>query len=125
MRNVIIAIVVIGIVAAAAIGMRAFMRTSLTGQLIDIACYSQDKENTGDHHKGRGLACARACALEGFPVGLLTSDGKVYQVTGDLTANRNEKLVDHMTHTVTITGDVTEKDGQNLIASSDLKMVHD
>ena len=35
-------------------------------------------------------------------------DGKVYQITGELAANMNEKIVPHVAHTVEITGDVTE-----------------
>jgi len=64
-----------------------------------------------------------SCAKEGKPVALLTSDGKVYQVTGGLAANKNAKLSAHMLHTVEITGDVTEKDGTRSIASDSLKMV--
>jgi hypothetical protein len=95
---------------------------TVTGQLIDLACYPLDKVNTGNSHKGKGYNCAQACAREGFMVGLLTSTGKVYQVTGDLAADSNAKLVPHMAHSVTITGDVTEKEGQTMIAASDLKM---
>jgi hypothetical protein len=95
----------------------AFANTeTLTGQLIDLACYVLDKGNTSVAHRGRGYNCARACATEGFDVGLLTSDG-------ELAANKNAKLVPHMSHTVTITGDVSDKDGQMIITSSDLKMV--
>jgi hypothetical protein len=96
---------------------------TVTGQLIDLACYSLNKEHTGNFHPGRGLICAQACAREGFAVGLLTTKGKVYQVAGGLAAANNAKLVPHLTHTVTITGDISEKDGITLIAASDLKMV--
>jgi hypothetical protein len=96
---------------------------TVTGQLIDLACYMLDKGNTANAHKGRGYNCARACAKEGFDVGLLTSDGKIYHLTGGLTADKNAKLVPHMAHTVTITGEVTEKEGETMIAASDLKMV--
>ena len=96
---------------------------TVTGQLIDLACYSLNKEHTGNFHPGRGLICAQACAREGFAVGLLMSDGKVYQVAGGLAASNNAKLVPHMTHTVTITGGVSEKDGTTVIAAGDLKMV--
>ena len=97
---------------------------TVTGQVIDLVCYAQDKENTGSHHKGRGLVCAEACAGgEGQPVGLLTSDGKVYQVTGALAAGRNARLVPHMSHTVTVTGDVSEQGGMMMIAANDLKMI--
>jgi hypothetical protein len=49
--------------------------------------------------------------------------GKVYQITGDLTANNNAKLVPHMSHKMQLGGDVTEKDGKMMIAATDLKML--
>lgn len=94
---------------------------TVTGQLIDLACYSRDKDNIGNHHKHEGLNCARACALEGFAVGILTPDGSVYEVTGELTANSNAKLVPHMAQTVTLTGEVREMNGKLTIAANDLK----
>jgi hypothetical protein len=96
---------------------------TITGQVIDMACYMIDKANTGNTHRSRGYTCAQACAIEGFQVGLLTADGKVYEITGDLAANKNAKLAPHMGHTVTIAGDVTEKEGTRAIASSVLTMV--
>jgi len=48
--------------------------------------------------KGDTKDCAIACAKMGRPVALLTSDGKVYSVTGDLAADKNAKLVPHMSH---------------------------
>ena len=99
---------------------------TVTGKLVDLACYSLNKEETGNVHRGGALICAQACAREGFPVGLLTSSGKVYQVGGGLSADLNAKLVPHMSHTVTITGDVNDKGGMGgmaLITASELKMV--
>jgi hypothetical protein len=119
-----VAIIAIGVLLAAGSAAVAFLRSqSVTGQLIDLACYSQDASNTGNHHRNRGLICAQACAREGFAVGLLTSDGTVYQVAGGLTADSNAKLVPHMTETVIITGDVTEGGGQLTIAASDLRVI--
>src|SRR6202050_5873543 len=94
---------------------------TVTGQLVDLACYGVNKENTGNAHKGKGLICGQACAREGFPVGLVATDGKVYQVTGELAAHANAKLIPHIAQTVTITGDVSEKGGTNLIVASDLQ----
>src|ERR1700675_4573025 len=84
---------------------RVFTNTqTVTGRLIDLVCYAQDKDNTGNHHKGRGLNCAIACVKgEGAPVGMLTADGTLYQVIGSMTADNNAKLVPHLLHTVTIT----------------------
>jgi hypothetical protein len=44
-------------------------------------------------------------------------------VTGDLAADNNAKLVPHLSHTVALTGDVTEKGGQMMIAAANLKMI--
>src|SRR5712692_1477120 len=114
-----------GVIVAAfvvAIGAPAFAATqTITGQLIDQSCYKMDKANTGVDHKmpkGDTKDCAIACAKGGQPVALLTTDGKIYTVTGDLAADKNAKLVAHMSHTVALTGDVTEKNGEMMIAAA-------
>lgn len=120
-RGSAIAIVALMVAASAP---PAFARTeTVTGQVIDLACYMLDKGNTGNTHRARGYTCAQACAKEGFQVALLTADGKVYEITGDLAANKNARLAPHMGHTVTVTGDVSEKEGTRLIASGELTMV--
>jgi hypothetical protein len=117
-------VVLIAVLFLAALTAPAVTKTTINGQLVDIACYSRDKENTGNHHKGRGLICARACALEGFPVGILTADGKLYQVMGGLAAHSNKKLVNYMTQKVAITGEIGEKDGHLTIQSDELSPVN-
>jgi hypothetical protein len=109
------------------LGAPAFAATqTLTGQLIDQTCYKMDKSNTGVDHKmpkGDTKDCAIGCVKGGKPVALLTPDGKIYTVTGDLAADNNAKLVPHLSHTVALTGDVTEKGGQMMIAAANLKMI--
>jgi hypothetical protein len=97
--------------------------TTVTGVLVDKACYTKDKANTTNEHKGMGATCAQDCAKKGQPVSLVTAKGDVYDVTGDLAANKNEKLVPHMSHTVTLTGEVTDANGKKSIAATNLKMV--
>jgi hypothetical protein len=110
-----------------ALGAPAFAKEeTVKGQIVDQTCYLKDKAaNAGKDHKMAGdeKDCAVACAKKGAPMALLTSDGKVYQITGDLAANMNEKIVPHVAHTVELTGDVTTKDGKNTIAASNLKMI--
>src|SRR6266849_3728850 len=125
MRQVFVGLTVaVFIVALAA---PAFAATqTITGHLIDESCYKMDKSNTGVDHKmpkGDTKDCAIACAKGGRPVALLTSDGKIYTVTGDLAADKNAKLVPHMSHTVALTGDVTDKDGKMMISAANLKMI--
>ena len=104
-------------------GTRALGKTeTVTGQVVDYKCYARNRANTGhDHDQGR--ECAMACVKwEGDPVGLVAADGRVFQLAGGLVADNNAKVAPHLTHTVTITGDVYEKDGTLMIASNDLKM---
>jgi hypothetical protein len=97
--------------------------TTVTGVLVDKACYTKDKANTSNEHKGMGATCAQDCAKKGNQVALVTDKGDVFDVTGDLAANKNEKLVAHMSHTVTLTGEVTDAGGKKAIAATALKMV--
>ena len=107
-----------------ALGAPAFAKEeTVKGQIVDQACYSKEKSNTGNAHKGMSEDCATVCAKKGAPMALLTSDGKVYTITGDYAANMNAKIVPHVSHTVEMTGDVTEKDGKMSIAAASLKMI--
>jgi len=99
---------------------------SLTGKVVDMTCYMKDKtNNAGMDHKmpADTKDCAAACAKKGQPLAILTSDGKVYEIAGGLAENSNAKLVPHITHTVTITGDTMEMNGKTMIHASELKMV--
>jgi len=90
---------------------------SIAGQLIDLGCFEAGrpaKEYSGVH--------ARACALEGFPAAVLTSEGKPYQITGSFAANSNAKLLPYyLAPSVTVTGEVSEKDGKSMVAATDVK----
>jgi len=86
-------------------------------------CYSRNKANAGaDHDSGR--MCAHACIKwEGNPVGVVTTDGKVYQLAGGVVANNNARVLPHIAHTVSVTGDVYEKDGMTMIRADDMKAI--
>jgi hypothetical protein len=120
---------IVGVVMAVGLG-RAQTET-ITGKVVDLFCYDpKTGANSGMDHKAIGAAgqegreCATSCARwEGQPVGLLTSDGKIYQLAGGLVANNNAKIWPHMTETVTITGDIAEEHGISMLTASDLKVV--
>ena len=105
----------------------AFAKTeTVKGQIVDQSCYMKDMaDNKGRDHKmpADTKDCAVECAKKGAPMALLTSDGKVYQIAGGLAANKNEKLVPHVAHTVEITGDVMDMSGKLMITADTLKMV--
>ena len=110
-----------------ALGAPAFAKeTTVKGQVVDMSCYNADKSNTGVDHKmpkGDTKDCALGCAKAGQPLALLTSDGKVYQIAGGLAADKNAKLIAHVSHTVEVTGDVMDHDGKMMISADSLKMI--
>ena len=110
-----------------ALGTPAFAKTkTVTGQIVDQTCYMKDMaDNKGVDHKmpADTKDCAIGCAKKGAPMALLTSDGKLYQITGGLAAEMNAKIIPHISHTVAVTGNVTTKDGKMMIAADSLKMV--
>ena len=99
---------------------------TVKGQIVDVGCYKMDKSNTGVDHKmpkGDTKDCALGCAKAGQPMALLTSDGKVYEISGSLAADKNAKLIPHISHTVEITGDTMNHGGKMMIMAESLKMV--
>jgi hypothetical protein len=105
----------------------AFAKTeTVTGKVVDMNCYTKDKiNNAGMDHKmpADTKDCAAACAKKGQPLALLTKDGKVYEIAGGLAENNNAKLIPHITHTVSITGDTMDMKGKMMIHASEMKMV--
>jgi hypothetical protein len=116
--TVAIAAVILGV------GVSAFA-AEVTGVLVDEACYTKDKANVTNAHKGMSETCAQDCAKKGNTVALVTEKGDVYEVMamGDLAGENNAKLVPHMSHKVTLTGDVMEANGKKMIHATALKMI--
>ena len=119
MRKFLVVLVVALCIEASAMALLAAPMT-VTGEVISLSCYFNNKKNVGK----AGLLCANATIkYEGNPAGLLTTDGKVYQLAGGLVANNNAKVVPLLSHTVTVTGEVTEKAGMPVITADDAKLV--
>ena len=121
MRKSVALLIVAVALSVAAWAAPAFAKTeTVTGEVISLSCYFQNKKNVGQ----AGMICAIATVKwEGNPAGLLTADGKVYQLTGGLVARNNAKVVPLLGHTVTVTGDVYEKNGMMMIAADDAKII--
>jgi hypothetical protein len=115
MRNFVAGLFVAAFVVTLGVPVLAKTET-VKGQIVDQECYLREKKVDADK------ACAVECAKSGKPMALLTADGKVYQITGGLAANKNEKLIAHVLHTVEITGDVSDAGGKLSIAADSLKM---
>src|SRR5690349_20009329 len=93
---------------------------TVKGEVVDIAC----AKSKGDGGKGAAHeSCAMACAKKGQQVGIMTADA-IYTVTGDYAANSNAKLLPFVAKQLEVTGEVTEKDGQKMIAVKTIKAAH-
>lgn len=93
----------------------------VTGELVDLACYTKDKaKNVGAEHRD----CAMMCAKMGMTVALVTANGEVYRVAGELAKDKNARLVRHMGHKVAVQGSLgIAADGTKTIEGTTIKMV--
>lgn len=94
---------------------------TITGELVDHTCYTNRGAENGS---GSGHAqCAKDCAMKGMPVALVTDGGDVYILAGSVTSDNNAALVPHMSHTVELTGDISESGGTKTITTDAVKHI--
>ena len=73
---------------------------TITGQVIDLNCYTTNGAS-GAGHK----ACAQGCAKAGVPLGILSSDGTIYvPVSSKAGEAQNSKLAGFTEGNVKVTG---------------------
>ena len=87
---------------------------TMTGEVLDMACYI-DHGAHGEKHAG----CAKTCIESGLPVGIKTTDGKVYLVIGEHKPF-NKELAEHAAKTITIKGKLVSRDGISMIANAEI-----
>lgn len=92
-------------VIGAAAGTTEGLTVTVTGEVLDMACYIASNLSGPDH-----ADCARTCIKKGLPVGIKGPDGKAYLLVG---ANEplNNQLADYAAKTVTVKGVIRERDG--------------
>ncbi len=83
---------------------------TVRGELIDVACYVAEGERGAKH-----AACARACAENGLPVGLLDAKGHVYLLIDKAHKPVNHDLAPRMGETVIARGSVSHRGGVDLL----------
>ena len=88
---------------------------TLTGEVMDVACYIE--------HNGMGKKhadCGQKCVLGGLPVAIKSGDTLYFAVSKDHQA-MNKELGPWVGHQVEVTGEVSERDEEHLIAISNVK----
>lgn len=87
-----------------------------TGEVVDVACLVTHGAKGKDH-----MECGVKCVKSGLPVGLLVGD-TTYLLVGPDHKPINAALADHVSHTVTVTGEKHESKGANVIVVKNWKM---
>jgi hypothetical protein len=86
---------------------KAGKEVSIKGEVLDLSCYMKNGAK-GPDHKG----CATGCLSKGNPIGILSTDGKVYLVVEDhKNAKPYEDLKGLAAEQVTVTGTLQERNG--------------
>lgn len=78
-------------------------RRTIRGEVVDVQCVRKAPDNVGQDH----VDCALSCAKRGALMGVLTADG-LFIITGDYTANSNQKLIPFIARIVDASGVVTD-----------------
>ena len=75
-------------------------QVTLTGQVIDVNCYTTH-QLSGEKHK----TCATACANKGVSLAILTTDGTIYMPVSSKPADpQNSRLLSFVEGKVKVTG---------------------
>ncbi len=90
---------------------------SVTGEIVDMGCYLAEGAH-GEQHK----SCATMCLSGGMPMGLLTSDGKLYLLTmSHDNADPFNSAKKMAAEKVTITGVMEERNGVKALEVNEVK----
>lgn len=115
MRRFITVLSAAGFVAAVSTGVFA-ESTTIKGEVIDVQCHAKKAGNVGADHEN----CAMSCAKRGGKMGVLTDSG-VYVLSGEYTAENNKRLLPFVAKQVSVTGEVSEQDGQKIITATKIE----
>jgi len=92
------------------------------GQLIGMSCFIKH-ESKGEKHKD----CFKDCANKGLPIGILTVDHKIYQISGEGHTDlkeTNKKFLKYAEEQVVAKGKVFSRNGTNMIVVEGIKRVN-
>jgi len=91
--------------------------STISGEVVDMSCYMAHGAH-GNEHKD----CAATCINGGSPMGILTSDNKLYLVVENhKKAEAYTEAKKHAGEMVTVTGTVSERNGMSAISADDVK----
>jgi hypothetical protein len=89
---------------------------AITGEVLDMTCYIAYNMSGPEHAQ-----CAKECIKRGLPVGIRSTDGKVYLLVGPNWRRSdplNSQLAEYAAKTVTVKGKVGRRDGFAILADA-------
>ncbi len=90
---------------------------TVQGEIVDLGCYLGHEAKGKDHQ-----SCAQKCLANGMPMGLLTSDGKLYLLTvSHESADPFNQAKQWAAEQVVVTGPVLERAGLKAIEVDQVK----
>ncbi|MCI0487748.1 MAG: hypothetical protein L0229_14240 [Blastocatellia bacterium] len=119
-KRLIYSVVALIVISGSLAGASAFGSDEVTvkGEVIDQVCFENKNGARGEAHS----SCAMACAKRGNQIAII-EDGSntVYSISGDYSANKNEKLIPFVAEKVEAKGTVMEKDGKKWLNITSIK----
>ena len=83
---------------------------TVSGEVVDLACYLHNPSMHGSSHR----KCAEMCAKKGIPMGLLTADGAVLVLLEDHDSPKPyAEALAKAAQTITVDGDKVTQGGLN------------
>lgn len=83
---------------------------TLTGEIVDLHCYTSRGAH-GEEHAG----CSNACISRDVPAALLAEDGTLYLLVNEKPVSVKEKIAGKAGKKVTATGKVVERSGMKAL----------
>ena len=83
---------------------------TITGQIVDMHCYTS-RGAKGEEHAG----CANACVSRDVPAGFLADDGTLYLLVNEKSTSVKEKVAGKAGRKVTARGRVVERSGMKVL----------
>ena len=104
-----IALLLLVLIALAA-GAADDKTVTLTGEIVDLHCYTS-RGAKGEEHAG----CSNACISRDVPAALLAEDGTLYLLVNEKPVSVKEKIAGKAGKKVTATGKVVERSGMKAL----------
>ena len=115
-----LAIAIVAFAMAATLPAMAAQKVTVTGEVIDSACYIKMGANGSGHRE-----CTQGCADNGVPLALLEqgTDQVIWLASKERGQSPNEALKPHASHIVKITGEYVERGGAKVLVIDTIEHV--